>query len=93
MWHLATRTELLAVGPWGGVNFGQNPQDANDVIGYDSNRTTTPLALQLNNMVMLIPFQNVYLTSSDPGGLNQSQGTNGETNILRRSRSTNHGVI
>ena len=83
-WHLATRAELLAVGTWGGVNFGQNPQDANDVIGLNSNAVATPLTLQLNNMVMLIPFQNVYLTSSDFGGLNQSLGTNGETSILRR---------
>ena len=84
MWHLATRSELLAAGSWGGINFGQNPQDANDVIGHNSNAVATPLTLQLNDMVMLIPFQNVYLTSSDFGGLNQSQGTNGETNILRR---------
>ena len=83
-WRLATRAELLAAGTWGGVNFGQNPQDANDVIGLNSNAVATPLTLQLNNMVMLIPFQNVYLTSSEFGGLNQSQGTNGETNILRR---------
>ena len=83
-WHLTTRAQLLAAGTWGGVNFGQNPQDANDVIGLNSNAVATPLTLQLNNMVMLIPFQNVYLTSSDFGGLNQSQGTNGETSILRR---------
>ena len=83
-WRLATRAELLAAGTWGGVNFGQNPQDANDVIGLDSNATATAISLQLNNMVMLIPFQNVYLTSSDFGGLNQSQETNGQTSILRR---------
>ncbi|MDA8582764.1 hypothetical protein N9L68_00995 [bacterium] len=83
-WHIATRSQLLSAGSWGGVNFGQNPQDANDVIGYDSNATATALTLQLNNMVMLIPFQNVYLTSSSFGMMNQSQGTNGETNILRR---------
>ena len=31
-----------------------------------------------------MPFQNVYLTSSDFGGMDQSHGTNGETNMLRR---------
>ena len=68
-WLLATRSQLLSAGAWGGVNFGQNPQDACDVIGLASNATITPLTMQLNNMVMLIPFQNVYLTSSDFGCL------------------------
>ena len=68
MWQLATRAQLLAAGSWGGVSSGENPQDANDVIGYDSNATITPMTLQFNNMVMLIPFQNVYLMSSDFGG-------------------------
>ena len=82
-WHVATISQLLPAGSWGGNNFGQKPQYANYVVGYDSNATTTALTLQLNNMVMLIPFQNVYLTSSDFGMMNQSQGMNGETNKLR----------
>ncbi|MDA8583160.1 hypothetical protein N9L68_02980 [bacterium] len=73
----------MSAGSWGGVHFGQNAQYANDVIGYDSTATTISPTFQFNHMVMLIPFQNVNLTSSDFGMMIQSQDTSGETNILR----------
>lgn len=82
--HIATISQLLSTGSWGRVDLGQNPQYANDVICYDSNATATALTIQLNNMAMLIPVQNVYLTSSEFGMMNQNQSTTGDTNILRR---------
>ncbi|MDA8583349.1 hypothetical protein N9L68_03925 [bacterium] len=75
-WHIATRSQLLSAGTLDGVSFGRNPQDANNVIGSDSNATSTLLTRQLDNAVMIIPFQHVYLTDSDFGMMNQSQGTN-----------------
>ena len=35
-------------------------------------------------MIQLVPFQNVHLTSSNFGALNQSQTTTGMTDVLRR---------
>ena len=81
---LGTRTALLTAGQWGGRNFGHNPQDANDVIGLSKDATTSSDSIEFNHMVQLMQFQNVHLTSSSFGNLNQSQGTNGETDIIRR---------
>ena len=74
----------MSAGTFAGISFGQNPQDANDVIGLDTNATNGANFVQLQNMIQLVPFQNVYLTSSSFGALNQSQTTTGMTDVLRR---------
>ena len=81
---LMTTDELLALGVWGSANFGTNPQDANDVLGVSNNKTFSTGTLYLHDMVRTMPFQNLFLCSSDFGTMNQSQGPSGETNILRR---------
>lgn len=82
--QLATRQARLSAGTHAGISFGQNPQDANDVIGLDTNATSGASFLQLQNMVQLVPFQYVYLTSGSFGALNQSQTAIGMTDVLRR---------
>ena len=81
---MQTRAQLLAVGSWGGISFGTEPNDANSVIGFDSNATYVAGTLQCQNMVQLMPFQNVYICSSDFGMPNESPGPNGESHILRK---------
>lgn len=79
-----TTESLLSLGSWAGHNVGMIPADANEVIGLDMSATLTANTLQLNNLVRLLPFQNVYIHSSDFGLPNQSQGPDGQTSIIRR---------
>ena len=78
------REQLIALGSWAGVSFGKEPNDANAVIGFDATSTYAGGAMQCQKMVRLMPFQNVYICSSDFGLPNQALGPNGESHVLRK---------